>query len=429
MSYQSKIVDAATRRGQLGSFGDLGPGSLAVDEWAAAGLDLPDVPRMRRYRLDRLRGELARLGYGAALLTDPMNVRYATDSTNMQLWAMHNLVRYAFVAVDGPVVVFDFHGSGHLSDHLELVDAVRPAQSWFYFHSGPHSAAAAESWATEIADLMRDHAPGELLAVDKLDPLGAQALDEFGVVIVDGQAPCELARAIKSSDEVAALRCVVHTAERGIAAMHRALRHGISEQELWAQLHAENIRRGGEWIETRLLASGQRTNPWFQECSSRVIEHGDVVAFDTDLIGPYGYCADLSRTWICGDVRPTVRQRDLYKVAAEQIAHNTGLLRPGVSFFDFAAAAFDLPDRFRANRYSSILHGVGLCDEYPAVVYPEDAAFAYDGEFAAGMMVCVESYVGEVGGSDGIKLEEQVLISETGVEQVSTYPLDAAFLR
>jgi Xaa-Pro aminopeptidase len=412
----------------LGSFGDRGPGSLATGEWEAAGLDLPDVPRMRRYRLDRLRAELAQAGYGAAVLTDPINVRYATDCTNMQLWTMHNLVRYAFVAVGGPVILFDFHGSEQLSDHLELVDETRHGRPWFYYATGPNTAAAARSWASEIVELLRVHAPGERLAVDKLDAFGVEALGELGIAIVDGQEPCELARAIKSPDEVAALRCVVHAAEQGIAAMRRALRAGVTEQELWANLHAENIRRGGEWIETRLLASGQRTNPWFQECSSKVIEDGDIVAFDTDLIGPYGYCADLSRTWICGDIRPSARQRDLYRAAYEQVAHNMDLLRPSLSFFDFAADSFDLPDRYRASRYSVILHGVGLCDEYPAVLYPEDATFAYDGQFRPGMMVCVESYVGEAGGPDGIKLEEQVLITDTGVESISTYPFDAAFL-
>lgn len=428
MSYRSKIVDAATRRRALGSFDDRGPGSLATGEWEAAGLSPPDVSRMRRYRLDRLRAELTRAGYGAAVLTDPINVRYATDSTNMQLWTMHNPVRYAFVAADGPVVLFDFHGSEHLSDHLELVDETRHGQPWFYYATGPNTVAAARSWAAEIVALVRLHAPGERLAVDKADAFGVEALGELGIAIVDGQEPCELARAIKSPDEVAALRCVVHTAEQGVTAMRHALRPGVTEQELWAILHAENIRRGGEWIETRLLTSGQRTNPWFQECSAKVIEDGDIVAFDTDLIGPYGYCADLSRSWICGNARPDDRQRDLYRVAYEQVAHNVDLLRPYLSFFDFAAESFDPPDRYRANRYSVILHGVGLCDEYPAVFYPEDATFAYDGQFLPGMMVSVESYVGEAGGPDGIKLEEQVLITDTGVEPISTFPFDASFL-
>ena len=95
--------------------------------------------------------------------------------------------------------------------------------------------------------------------------------------------------------------------------MEAALKPGISENELWAELHRGNIARGGEWIETRLLSSGPRTNPWFQECSSRIIEAGDLVAFDTDLIGPYGFCADLSRTWLCGDGPPSDEQRDLYR--------------------------------------------------------------------------------------------------------------------
>lgn len=423
MAHRSVIVDAVRRRG-LGSFGDLGPGRLATHEWVAAGLDLPDVPRMRRHRLERLRSELKRLGYGAGLFTDPINIRYATDGTNMSLWTMHNLVRYVFVGVEGPVILFDFHGSGHLSEHLDLVDEVRHGRSFFYFDTGPNSASAARVWAREISALVRMHGGAAPLAVDKLDPLGSAALVESGVQIGDGQEVCELARSVKADDEVAALRCAVHTAQSGVAAMQRILEPGITEQELWSHLHAENVRRGGEWIETRLLASGQRTNPWFQECSAKEIEDGDLVAFDTDLIGPYGYCADLSRTWICGDNEPSPRQRDLYGVAVEQIEHNLGLLGPGVTFLDFAEAAFVLPDRFRANRYSTVLHGVGLCDEYPAIYYPEDAAFAYDGVFEAGMMVCVESYVGESGGPDGVKLEEQVLITGHGVERISTYPID-----
>lgn len=92
--------------------------------------------------------------------------------------------------------------------------------------------------------------------------------------------------------------------ERGIQRMHDELRPGMTENELWAWLHYENVRHGGEWIETRLLASGPRTNPWMQESSDRVMQEGEIVCFDTDLIGPYGYCADISRAWTVGHVSP-----------------------------------------------------------------------------------------------------------------------------
>ena len=123
--YRSKILQAAQRRAQ-GSFGDLGPGELAVEEWRARGLALPDIEALRAYRLARVRAQLAQRDYAAILVADPINVRYATDSANMQVWCLHNPVRYAFVATEGPVIVFDFHGSAHLSAHLDLVDEVRP---------------------------------------------------------------------------------------------------------------------------------------------------------------------------------------------------------------------------------------------------------------------------------------------------------------
>lgn len=425
--FRSKIRAAAERARRLGSFGDLGPGRLATEEWRALGLELPDVPRMRRYRLGRLRAELHRADVAGILLYDPINVRYATDSTNMQVWCMHNAVRYAFVATDGPVVLFDYHGSEHLSDHLELIDEVRPALSWIWFYAGPKIPERARRWAAEIAELVRRHGAGcRRLAVDECNREGLDALRELGVEPVEGQGICERARAVKSGDEIRAMRCAIATAEEGMRQMREALRPGIGEQELWAILHRANIERGGEWIETRLLTSGPRTNPWFQECSARVIEAGDLVAFDTDLIGPYGYCADISRTWVTGG-RLSPEQRTLYEVAREQIAHNLELLRPGMTLFEFGERAFDLPARYRANRYSSVAHGVGLADEYPHIPYPEDRdRSGYDAEIVPGMTLCLESYVGEEGGHEGVKLEEQVLVTESGCERLSRFDLEPA---
>ena len=60
--------------------------------------------------------------------------------------------------------------------------------------------------------------------------------------------------------------------------MHRSLVAGITEEELWSYLHKVNIENGGEWLETRLLCSGERTNPWLQECSNRKIQKGDLDA-------------------------------------------------------------------------------------------------------------------------------------------------------
>jgi Xaa-Pro dipeptidase len=428
--YRSKIVEASGRRAGLGSFGDLGPGPLAVEEWQALGLRPPDLAALRSYRLARVREQLAARDCAGIVVTDPINIRYATDSANMQVWCLHNAARYAFVATAGPVILSDFHGCAHLSEPLELVDEVRPARAWYYFHSGARLAEHAKLWAAELAELVRaDGGGNRRLAIDKADRAGILALEALGLELQDGQEVMEQARAIKSEHEIGAMRCALATCEAAMRVMQLHLRPGITELELWAHLHAENIKRGGEWIETRLLSSGPRTNPWFQECSSRTIEAGDLVGFDTDLIGPYGYCVDISRTWLCGERRANDAQRELYLLAREQIAYNLDLIRPGLDFRELSEKAWRLPERYRANRYSTIAHGVGVCDEYPAIYYPEDAeANGYDGVFEAGMTICLESYIGEVGGPDGVKLEEQLLITRDGAQLLSSYPFeDEAF--
>jgi Xaa-Pro aminopeptidase len=409
----------------------IGYGVLAEREWAALGLGAPDMDKARRYRLARIRAELSKRDLAGIVVYDPLNVRYATDSTDMQLWVMHNAVRYAFVGTQGPVILWDFHNCEHLSWHLDLIDEIRHGTAWHYYEAGENRIERAKRWAAEIADILKGCGGGNRrLAVDRINPDGVEALAEHGIEVHSGEEVMEHARTVKCADELKAMRRAIAACEAAIGAMQKALTPGMTENDLWSILHAENIRRGGEWIETRLLSSGPRTNPWFQECSARVIEAGDLVAFDTDLIGAYGYCCDISRTWLAGAKRATNEQRSLYSMAEEQIAANMEMLRPGLSFRELSERATSVLPECLPNRYSVLFHGVGLCDEYPAVPYPEDwGRSGYDGVLEPGMIVCVESYVGRHGGHEGVKLEEQVLITESGFEQLSKYPRDPCLSR
>jgi len=403
------------------------PGNPAREEWSAAGLDEPDMEVVRSYRLERLREQLRKGDFAGCLLYDPLNIRYATDTANMQVWCMHNAVRYCFIATEGPVILFEFHGSQHLVDGFHRVTEVRPAISWFYFGAGPDEKARASDWAAEIADLVRRHGGGNMrLAIDKCDQNGIEALQAAGVECRSSQAFTEEARKIKHPEELKAMRRAINTSEVGIAAMWRALEPGITENRLWSVLHQTNIARGGEWIETRLLSSGPRTNPWMQECSDRVIEAGDTVGFDTDLVGPYGYCSDISRTWVTPGKAPTNEQVSNHAMACEQIAFNAELLKPGLTFHEFRDTSYKLPEDYFAQRYSVIIHGVGLCDEYPSVSYPGTLKGSYNGVFEAGMCICVESYIGRVGGESGCKIEKQGVLTENGIAFMDTFPLDLA---
>lgn len=387
-----------------------------------------DPPVITRNRLERLRRELTARDIAACVLFDPVNVRFATGSRNMQVFMLRNPARYAFIPVDGPVVMFEFQGAHHLARAAPFVDEVRPATTLSYPASGGRLAEMARRWAKEIADLARG-AGAERLAVDVLHPAGVGELARHQIEVVDAQAPVEAAKSVKSPEEIDVIRASLRLVESAVSRLREALVPGITEVELWAALHNETIAGGGEYVETRLLSAGARTNPWFHEASSQVVQAGDLVALDTDVVGPGGMYSDFSRTFLCGTGQPSDRQRRLYELALQQVRHNTALLRPGATFREVSEKGWKIPDEYVAQRYFCLAHGCGLTGEYPYILHPRDIdEFGYDGVIEENMTLCVESYIGAEQGAEGVKLEQQFLIRADGPELLSTFPLEEQWL-
>jgi Xaa-Pro aminopeptidase len=156
-----------------------------------------------------------------------------------------------------------------------------------------------------------------------------------------------------------------------------------------------------------------------------LIRPGDLVAFDTDLIGPHGYGADISRTLFCGPGKPTDMQKYIYSLAYEQLQHNLELVRPGMTFKEFMEKAWQIPDGLMKYAYSPILHGIGLTNEYPYIGRIENfERSGFDGVLHENMTVCLESYIANEGGTDGVKLEQQVLITKDGYQLFSAFPFE-----
>ncbi|SFE94872.1 dimethylsulfoniopropionate lyase DddP [Sulfitobacter brevis] len=414
---------------------EIGPTALAYGEWQAAGLTPPDLPSMRRFRWERLTQALVTRDYGGILLFDPLNIRYATDSTNMQLWNTHNPFRAVLLCADGYMVIWDYKNAMFLSSFNPLVREQRTGADLFYFGRGDKIDAPADTFASEVRAVLAEHAgTNTRLAVDKIMLHGLRALEAQGLQIMDGEEVTEKTRAIKGPDEILAMRCASHACETAVQAMENFARREVpqgttSEDDIWAVMHAENIRRGGEWIETRLLSSGPRTNPWFQECGPRIMQNNEILAFDTDLIGSYGICIDISRTWWIGDEKPRADMIYAMQHGVEHIMTNKQLLRPGVTIPELSAGTHVLDAQFQKQKYGCLMHGVGLCDEWPMVAYPDRAvAGAYDYPLEPGMVLCVEALVSPEGGDFSIKLEDQVLITEDGFEDLTSYPFDPALM-
>ena len=226
------------------------------------------VEAARAYRLSRLRSQMAEQDVAALLLNDPINIRYAFDSSKMQVWTAHNPVRYALILNGGPAILWDFAHCEHLNEGLSGIDEIRTSKCWIYLTHGEKAENAVKPWADEIAHLVQQYGGGNRrIAVDKLDGPGVFALQSRNLTYVEGSALTERARSIKSADEVELMKWTIRVCEAGMARIYEHSLPGVSERELWAHLHFENARSGGDWLETKLLTCGPNTNPWYKECA------------------------------------------------------------------------------------------------------------------------------------------------------------------
>jgi Xaa-Pro aminopeptidase len=110
-------------------------------------------------------------------------------------------------------------------------------------------------------------------------------------------------------------------------------------------------------------------------------------------------------------------------MAVEHITFNADLIKNGMSFREFTEKSWKLPEDYYENRYSCMVHGIGLCDEWPLIKYPTDGG-QRDGYFEKNMTITVESYIGKVGGKEGVRLEQMYRVGDQHLELMSLHPLE-----
>ncbi|KAM0184999.1 hypothetical protein ACHAPA_011892, partial [Fusarium lateritium] len=341
-----------------------------------------NLKQVRLYRQARLREQMAKYKVDAVILSDPVNIRYATGTRNMQIFSMRNAPSRYLLLTSKRSILFEFTGCSHLADGYETVDEVRVAKTASFVAAGPKIEEREKAWAVEMGELIvqvvKKPTAEIVVGLERLNANTAIQLRDFGFSIVDAQRPIEIARAIKSPEEVKCVVASLRATEIAVAKLREAIRPGLTENELWSVLHKSVIEQNGDYCETRLLSAGSRTNPWFQETASYKIRPNDLIALDTDVV-----------------------------------THNMGILKPGMTFREYADQAWDIPAKYYKNRYYLSAHGCGLTGEYPYLYHHGDFPDAgYDGVIEPGMVICVESYIGEDGGPEGVKLEQQVLVTE-----------------
>lgn len=384
-----------------------------------------DAETLSAGRLARAQSSMRAAGLPSALLFDPANVRYVTCDGPSLVFNLHVSYRWALVFAEHDPILWEGADEMHVS-RSRWDGEIREASSFTFFGSGLNSRRNVGTAIDEVVcELEARGLRREPLGVDRAEAVVFVELAARGMSVVDAAPALETARAVKTPLELDIHRnnaCLVDTA---VVAFLQYLTPGRTENELWAQLARETFSHGALHAEARLLSSGPRTNPWMQEASHRVVEDGDVVAFDTDLVGPFGYLTDISRTYLCGDRPATTEQREVYQAAYEFVHESIPEFVAGRSFAELGELLGKrIPERYRQQRYPFIAHGCGAADEYPAIKVEDH----HEGVLEPGMVLSVEGYMGAVGGTVGAKYEEQIIVTDGAPELISFAPVDDRLL-
>jgi len=401
-----------------------------VQTFRVPNLSEIDFTALRAGRLARLQQMMHRHEIPICLFYNPGNIRYATGTEVMGVWTATTLARYALVPADGAPIMFEYMNSIHVSQ--KFVDDVRPAPNWQY--KATEGLAHANKWAEEIKSAMAELGyAGEPLAVDKLDGYGFMALQNAGITVTDPSPATVDSREVKTPEEVQLMIVNGGAGDAMLAAFEGAIRPGIREYELMGVLNKALFDHHGEFMFTRLIASGTNTNPWMSEAHDKAIQPGDLVGIDTDSNAYEGYVVDISRTFLCGEIA-SEGQKEAYRIAYDCVNGMRELMKPGMTFEEFGHAAPKLPSEYRNGRYGAMAHQAGLEDEGPGIPYPDDDRRGGWGvsfpnrTIQENMVFCLECYAGKDGAPYGVKLEDQVLVTKDGAIPFSTYPFEAKLL-
>ena len=403
----------------MSSLGKLAIGVGGVDY--RAGID---YERLRRDRLARTQAALKEAGLAAAILTRQENIRYATSLRGP---FFEPQLRYALAFAEGDPIMYE------LGDMLETqrVHAtwVKP-EDWRFAYSVLQGIGGVDSATREgrrladgiVADLKARGAFGERIGTDGLDPYSTQALRESGVELTNAQPAMLNARSIKTPDEVLCSRLAISIANAGYARVWETLRPGMRERDVAGKAFDALFQAGAE-----TPSCGVRTGPHTFELyhvwnTDRVIEFGDLVYVNTCSTTFNNYKVCIYRNFIVGR-KPNAREADWYKRCYDRVYSVIGEIKPGATTAD--AAKHFLPAStwgYEAEQrllVAEVGHGIGMTYEQPVI--SRIFSFDYPQTFQPGMIIAVESREGEPG-YGGVRLEEMVLVTETGCEVLTKWP-------
>lgn len=235
---------------------------------------------------------------------------------------------------------------------------------------------------------------------------------EMKAELVPADGVIEKFRSVKSPEEIACLRISCDIASRAFEKIVKDIRVGITEKELAARLSHYMVLEGADTQPYgNILISGARTSLLHGIPSEKAIEYGDLVLMDYGC-QYHGYLSDMTRTVIVG--RATPKQREVYQLEQKMVEATESFLKDGVLASDayFQSVKAIEGTEYYPYHYTGIGHGVGMFVHEIPFMSPVSKDIVH-----AGNVMTVEPGI-YIPGWGGIRIEDQLLITETGNENL-----------
>jgi Xaa-Pro aminopeptidase len=220
----------------------------------------------------------------------------------------------------------------------------------------------------------------------------------------------ERARMIKDEDEIGLLCSAIRVAEDLFGVATRAIRPGVPEIQVAAEMEYAARRAGAEGMSFEtIIASGPRSALPHGRASTAQIPRKGFVVCDFGIILA-GYCSDMTRTVHVG--KPSAGMRRIYDSVWEAQEAAIQAVRPGVDAGKVDSAARHVLSRRGFGKYfsHSTGHGVGLeIHEMPRIAARQNEPLL------AGMVITIEPGV-YIPGVGGVRIEDMVRVTDNGCE-------------